>query len=113
MKNSRQRIKRNQSPAQGFDYVIVGAGSAGCVVARRLIEDTDATVLVLEAGLSPEGVKSISEPDLWPDNFGSQYDWDYVYAPNPSTDNRTIRQARGKVLGGSSSINALAWARGN
>jgi choline dehydrogenase len=100
-------------PLDGFDYVIVGAGSSGCVVARRLIENTNATVLVLEAGLSPEGVKSISEPGLWTENLGSQYDWDYAYAPNPFIDNRVIKQARGKGLGGSGSINATLWARGH
>src|SRR5882672_2174940 len=113
MKNSRQRIKRNQSPAQGFDYEIVGAGSAGCVVTRRLIENTDATVLVLEAGGSAEGIASISNPALWTDNFGSQYDWDYAYEPNPFIDNRVIKQARGKLLGGSGSINATNWLRGH
>ena len=96
-----------------FDYVIVGAGSAGCVIARRLIENTDATVLLLEAGGSDGGITSISDPSQWVNNIGSQYDWTYSYEPSPHTNNRSILLSRGKVLGGSGSINALVWARGN
>jgi len=99
--------------ARPFDYVIVGAGSAGCVIARRLLENTDATVLVLEAGGSDEGVASLSNPSRWVENIGSQYDWTYFYDSSPRVENRSILLARGKVLGGSGSTNALVWARGN
>ena len=58
----RREVERRKVLAKSYDYVIVGAGSAGCVVARRLLDGTDATVLLLEAGGSDEGVKSISNP---------------------------------------------------
>jgi len=99
--------------ARSYDYVIVGAGSAGCVVARRLVDGTDATVLLLEAGGSDEGVQSISNPPQWAENLGSRYDWAYRYEPSPHVDGRSIPLALGKVLGGSGSINAMTWARGN
>src|SRR5262245_64142631 len=93
-----------------YDYVIVGAGSAGCVVARRLLDGTDATVLLLEAGRSDEGVSSISNPPQWLENIGSPYDWAYRYDPSPRVDHRSIPLPLGKVLGGSGSINAMTWA---
>jgi len=96
-----------------YDYVIVGAGSAGCVVARRLLDATDATVLLLEAGGSDEGVDSISNPPQWVDNIGSPYDWAYRYESSPHVDHRSIPLPLGKVLGGSGSINAMIWARGH
>jgi choline dehydrogenase len=99
--------------ARSYDYVIVGAGSAGCVVARRLLDGTDATVLLLEAGGSDEHVESISNPPQWLENIGSRYDWAYRYEPSPHVDNRSLPLALGKVLGGSGSINALLWARGH
>src|SRR5262245_28735575 len=96
-----------------FDYVIVGAGSAGCVVAGRLVEGTEATVLVLEAGGPDEGAASIANPPQWIENLGSRFDWAYTCAPNPHLDHRSIPMARGKVLGGCGSINAMIWTRGN
>jgi choline dehydrogenase len=104
---------RRKDIAGGFDYVIVGAGSAGCVVARRLVEGSEATVLVLEAGGPDEGAASIANPSQWIENIGSRFDWAYTCAPNPHLDNRSIPMARGKVLGGCGSINAMVWTRGN
>jgi choline dehydrogenase len=104
---------RRKAIAGWFDYVIVGAGSAGCVVARRLVDGTDATILLLEAGGTGEGVASISNPSRWIENIGSPHDWGYCYEPTPNIDNRTILVPRGKVLGGSGSINGLIWARGH
>jgi choline dehydrogenase-like flavoprotein len=108
-----REAERGKALAPSYDYVIVGAGSAGCVVARRLLDGADATVLLLEAGGSDEGVKSISNPPQWVENLGSPYDWAYRYESSPHVDHRSIPLALGKVLGGSGSINALAWARGN
>src|SRR5262245_11799086 len=99
--------------APSYDYVIVGAGSAGCVVARRLLDGTDATVLLLEAGGSAEGVESISKPPRWVENLGSPCDWAYCYAPSPHVEGRSIPLALGKVLGGSGSTNGMIWARGH
>src|SRR5258707_3552537 len=99
--------------ARSYDYVIVGAGSAGCVVARRLVDGTDATVLLLEAGGPDGGARSILSPPQWAENLGSRYDWAYRYEPSPHVANRSIPLALGKVLGGSGSINGMVWARGN
>src|SRR6266404_8014212 len=99
--------------ARSYDYVIVGAGSAGCTVARRLVDGTDATVLLLEAGASDEGVQSISNPPQWVENIGSRYDWAYHYEPSPHVAGRSIPLPLGKVLGGSGSINAMVWTRGH
>jgi len=98
---------------RSYDYVIVGAGSAGCVIARRLLDATSATVLLLEAGGLDEGVSSISNPPQWGENIGSQYDWDYRCEPSPHVLHRSIPLSLGKVVGGSGSINGMIWARGH
>src|SRR5215813_1917739 len=96
-----------------YDYVIVGAGSAGCVVAHHLVDGTDATVLLLEAGGSGEGVASLSNPPQWVENLGSPYDWAYRYEPSPHVAGRSIPLPLGKVLGGGGSINGMVWVRGH
>jgi choline dehydrogenase len=103
---------RGKLLARSYGYVIVGAGSAGCVVARRLLDGTDATVLLLEAGGPGEG-SSLSNPPQWVENIGSPYDWAYHYEPSPRVAHRSIPLALGKVLGGSGSINAMVWTRGH
>jgi choline dehydrogenase-like flavoprotein len=108
-----RETERGKAIAPSYDYVIVGAGSAGCVVAGRLVDGTDTTVLLLEAGGSDEGVKSMSNPPQWVENLGSRYDWACRYEASPHVEHRSIPLALGKVLGGSGSINALTWARGN
>jgi choline dehydrogenase len=113
MSANHRNAERGKLFARSYDYVIVGAGSAGCVVARRLVDGTDATVLLLEAGGSGDGVRSISNPPRWVENIGSRYDWDYHYEPSPHVAGRSIHLSLGKVLGGSGSINGLTWARGH
>jgi choline dehydrogenase-like flavoprotein len=96
-----------------FDYVIVGAGSAGCVLAHRLTEDPSVKVLVLEAGgadLDPLIHIPIGVGKIWRDRL---HDWGYDTEPEPQLNGRRIEVMRGKVLGGSSSINAMAHMRGH
>jgi choline dehydrogenase-like flavoprotein len=95
-----------------YDYVIVGAGSAGCVLAARLSEDPDTTVLLLEAG-GPDTKENIHVPLGYLQLQRTDVDWDYVSAPEPNCGGRRIALPRGKVLGGSSSINAMVYIRGN
>jgi len=100
-------------PDDAFDYVIVGAGSAGCTLANRLTEDRDVRVLVLEAGGS-DRCPLISVPLGWGRIlFRRLFDWGYFTEPEPHLDGREIECARGRVLGGSSSINAMAYVRGH
>ena len=96
-----------------FDYVIVGAGSAGCVLADRLTESGQDSVLLLEYGGSDRSVwiqmpSALNIPLNMP-----RYDWRYYTEPEPNLNNRRLHTPRGKVLGGSSSINGLVYVRGN
>jgi choline dehydrogenase len=95
-----------------YDYVIVGAGSAGCVLAARLSEDPDVSVLLLEAG-PPDVKENIHVPLGYLQLARTDVDWDYCSAPEPNCDGRRLPLPRGKVLGGSSSINAMIYIRGN
>lgn len=98
-----------------YDYVIVGGGSAGSVLANRLSTDPGTSVLVLEAGRADWAIDPlINMPAALPFPIGSKlYDWKYVTEPEPHMNGRQIEHARGKVLGGSSSINGMIFQRGN
>jgi len=98
---------------KAYDYIVIGAGSGGCPVVRRLIDGTDATVLLIEAGEAGIGVAEIDDPGEWVPLGRSRYDWGYNYTPSPHVNGRTIGIPRGQVLGGSSAINALMWYRGH
>ncbi|MBC7997785.1 MAG: GMC family oxidoreductase N-terminal domain-containing protein [Leptolyngbya sp.] len=95
-----------------YDYIVIGAGSAGCVVANRLTEDSETTVLLLEAGI-PDTKPEIHIPSQCLSLLGSEVDWAYFSQPEPYLNNRKIFCPRGKVLGGSSSINIMIYLRGN
>jgi len=104
---------RSTPLAREYDFVIIGGGSGGAVVARRLAERSDATVLLIEAGPSDIGVAEIDDATRWTALLRGPYDWGYDYAPSPHVDGRIIGIPRGRVLGGCSSINAMIWYRGH
>jgi len=94
-----------------YDYVIVGAGSAGCVLANRLSADPTTRVLLLEAG-GKDRSPNIKIPAAFPNQFHTKLDWDFATEPEPHVDNRSLYVPRGKSLGGSSSMNAMLYVRG-
>ena len=96
-----------------FDYIIVGAGSAGCVLADRLTEDGRSTVLVLECGGSDRSLVIQMPAALSIPMNSKTYDWGYSTEPEPHLGGRRLHCPRGKVLGGSSSINGLVYVRGH
>src|ERR1700730_3628866 len=95
-----------------YDYVIVGAGSSGCVLANRLTEDPSTTVLLLEAG-GPDEAQKFHIPAAFSRLFKTPLDWAYQTEEQAHLNNRSLYWPRGKVLGGSSSINAMIYMRGN
>ncbi|MEE6138130.1 GMC oxidoreductase [Mycobacterium sp. 050128] len=95
-----------------YDVIVCGAGSSGSVIARRLAENPDVSVLLLEAGGSDD-VPTVTEANQWPLNLGGERDWGFVSEPDPRLYGRSIGFSMGKVLGGGSSINVMIWARGH
>ena len=95
-----------------YDYIIIGAGSAGCVLAARLSADSSVNVLLLEAG-PPDDADEIHAPAAINRLFQTAYDWNYTTVPQHRAAGRSIYWPRGKVLGGSSSINAMVYIRGS
>jgi choline dehydrogenase len=95
-----------------YDYVIVGAGSAGCVLAARLTENPSTNVLLLEAG-PPDDADEIHVPAALNRLFQSTYDWNYATTPQERAGGRSVYWPRGRTLGGSSSINAMIYMRGS
>jgi choline dehydrogenase len=101
----------NQAKLEGaYDYIVIGAGASGAIVAGELSK-TGAKVLVVESG-GPDTAPTISNPSIWFYNVGSPLDWKLPIAPVPQLNNRKFNMALGHVLGGGSSINAMVWSRG-
>jgi choline dehydrogenase-like flavoprotein len=103
---------RRANLRSAYDYMVIGSGASGSVVARRLAKNRDAQVLLLEAGgddLKP----GILITETWFFNQGGEFDWNFGAERSPGVNNRSIVQAMGKALGGGTSINAMVWARGH
>lgn len=95
-----------------YDHIVIGAGSAGCVVAARLSEDPHRSVLLIEAGGSNRRL-DVRAPAAFSKQFHSKVDWDYFCEPEAGLDGRGLYQPRAKMLGGCSSMNAMLYIRGN
>jgi choline dehydrogenase len=106
------QLKRRADLKSHYDFIVCGSGSSGSVVARRLAENPDVCVLLLEAG-DTDDVPSVTEAARWFENLGSERDWKFVARPDPHVNGRSMPLEMGKVLGGGSSINAMVWARGH
>ncbi|HKF62400.1 MAG TPA: GMC family oxidoreductase N-terminal domain-containing protein [Dongiaceae bacterium] len=100
------------SPNQSSDFIIIGSGTAGSVLAARLSEDPALRVCLLEAGAGATDPR-IADPLAWPALQGSSIDWGYATLPQRHTAGRIHAWPRGRVLGGSSAINAMAHVRGH
>jgi choline dehydrogenase len=112
-----REVEENQRQLRGalrasYDFIVCGSGSSGAVVARRLAENLDVSVLLIEAGGS-DSVPEVEMAAAWPLNLGSTRDWGFTALPNPHLNGRAIPMSMGKVLGGGSSINVMLWARGH
>jgi len=107
---NQQRLRSNLKSQ--YDFIVCGSGSSGSVVARRLAENPDVSVLLLEAG-GDDDVPSVTEAHRWFENLATERDWSFVAEPNPHLNGRRMSLPMGKVLGGGSSINVMAWARGH
>jgi choline dehydrogenase len=115
--NFAEAVKANQQKLSAnlrsrYDFIVCGSGSSGSVVARRLAEDANVNVLLLEAG-GEDDHPSVTEAGAWPTNLGSERDWGFLAQPDSRLNGRSVPLSMGKVLGGGSSINVMIWARGH
>lgn len=106
------QLKLAEHLRRRYDYIVCGSGSSGSVVARRLAEDRNVTVLLLEAGGSDD-VPAVRQASEWFSNLASERDWGFIAEPNSNVNGRAMPLSMAKVLGGGSSINAMIWSRGH
>ncbi|KAJ3807127.1 hypothetical protein F5876DRAFT_48673 [Lentinula aff. lateritia] len=99
--------------SQPFDFIVVGGGAGGSVIANRLTENPDVTVLLVEAGGSNEGVLDVAAPGLVNFLINSAWDWNFTSTPQSALNNRTLNVSRGFILGGTTSINQMVYTRGS
>ncbi|KAF9304482.1 hypothetical protein BGZ74_001442 [Mortierella antarctica] len=99
--------------ADHYDYVIIGGGTAGCVLASRLSENPYIRVLLLEAGDDHDDTFSVKTPMMAASMFESKWDWNLKTEPQVHANNRSLKQVRGKMLGGCSSLNSMLYTRGS
>ncbi|MCX8227192.1 MAG: GMC family oxidoreductase N-terminal domain-containing protein [Sulfitobacter sp.] len=104
------QAERVANLAQGYDYIVVGSGSAGCALVGTLAEKTDGNILLIEAG-DWDTAPSVDDPRVWFTNLGTERDWGDVSIPSAGVNGRAIPEHTGRVVGGGSSINATIWAR--
>ncbi|KAJ9647535.1 hypothetical protein H2204_000164 [Knufia peltigerae] len=95
-----------------YDFIICGAGTSGCVVAGRLAEETNASVLLVEAGPHNKDLENVHMTGGWSKNFDSETDWNLITPAMPGVDGRQVKLSRGKFLGGSSGVNGTLCIRG-
>ncbi len=112
-----ERVRANQQKLTAelkphYDFIVCGSGSSGSVVARRLAENADVSVLLLEAGGSDD-VPAVMDASSWATNLGTERDWGFKAQPNAALHGRAFSMSMGKVLGGGSSINVMYWVRGH
>jgi choline dehydrogenase len=104
-------IRKKDLPDR-YDFIVCGSGSAGSVIARRLADNPEVSVLLLEAG-GHGNVPEVDDASAWPANLGSVRDWNFQAQPNAHLNGRALAMNMGKVLGGGSSINVMQWSRGH
>jgi choline dehydrogenase len=107
-----EQVQASSRNSRAYDFIVCGSGSSGSVVARRLAENSDVSVLLIEAGATDD-LPVIMDPLQWPALRGGEQEWRFHARANPHLNGRVIPMAMGKVLGGGSSINVMAWSRGH
>lgn len=112
-KSASNQLRNRQNLKASYDYIVVGAGSAGCLLANRLSEDPSASVLLLEAGQDDLKLQEIQDASLWSSNLRSSRVWSPNTIAQRSLSDREVNVLSGKTLGGSGSVNVMIWLMGD